>query len=540
MKPDVAKAVIDRWEELYQERSRIHDEWTRISRLIRPLRKGFATSGDPNAHHSRGRYSSAPLIAHANLQAGLYGTLTNPANDWMRLRTADPDLNESHDGKLWLDIASARVLASFRPAVSNFYQSVLPLYGDVTAFGTGIQYDEVRPAEQRFIDLTFSLAECVLVYDLGGDLIELLRKFKARARWIARHFGAENLPPKLVKAADDGDQTEFDFLHALMPNDNYVPGGLGSRGRPILSVWIGIDDKWVIRESGFHEMPGYAPRWDVDARETYGRGAGYTALSSATLLNMLKEANIRGGQRAADPTILAPDERSLRKQVKIRPREVIYGGVTSGGRQRFHTLDNFSGTGLTHEMAQAEVEEIKDAFGWSLMQMVGRSGMTATEVVERRGEKLALIAPYMGNIQTGFLVPKVKRRFSLLWRMGQIPPPPPAMRGAPLEVEYQSAAALAQKAADGAATSRLLEDLAPLTQIDPRYAARIDPDGVVSVLHEARGVPARVLRSVEEADEIMERQQQAAMAAQAVQLGREGAAALKDVAGARAAASEAA
>jgi hypothetical protein len=139
-------------------------------------------------------------------------------------------------------------------------------------------------------------------------------------------------------------------------------------------------------------------------------------------------------------------------------------------------------------------------------------------------------------VQEEYLAPKIDRRFSLLWRAGQLPPPPPEMAGVSLQVVYQSAAAAAQKSAQGVAAVRIIEDLAPIAQISPeaaqRFADRIDPDGLLDVLMEARGAPARMFRSREDAQALADsraEQQQQMMALQAAQAG---AGALKDAASA--------
>jgi hypothetical protein len=108
------------------------------------------------------------------------------------------------------------------------------------------------------------------------------------------------------------------------------------------------------------------------------------------------------------------------------------------------------------------------------------------------------------------------------------------MQGADLQVDYQSAAAAAQKSAQGVAAIRILEDLAPLMQIKADLADRIDEHGLLEVLMEARGAPAKMFRSREEADAIIAQRQQQQEALMAVQAAQAGAGALKDAAGAAA------
>lgn len=261
------------------------------------------------------------------------------------------------------------------------------------------------------------------------------------------------------------------------------------------------------------------------------------ALPDARVLNLMDAANLKAGQNAADPTLLAPDRDTWTLNGQVRPGQVVYGGVNMQGQRLIQPLERVNGTGLTLEMAERRVENIRDAFHWSLMQMAQRSGLTATEVIERQEEKHRLMAPNMGRLQGEYLAPKIARRFALLWRAGQIPPPPPeaAQRGMGLRVKYTSAAAMAQRSAEGAAVVRLLADITPLVQMGKTRALdRVSEDDLIETLHEARGAPARILRSREDADAIAAKRQEQEQAMMAIQAAQVGGGVVKDLASAQA------
>jgi len=308
------------------------------------------------------------------------------------------------------------------------------------------------------------------------------------------------LPAKVHEMAERGATDEITFYHHVFVNFDYEAAKLGPRGKRYLSIYACEIEESLVREAGYAEMPFHAPRWEVEAGSKYGTGAGFVALPSARLVQQMKAANLRAGQRIADPTMLAPDKNAWQLSGTVRPGSTLYGGVDFQGRQMVRPLEVSGGTGLTLDMQQREIEDVRDAFHFSLMNLAGRTGMTATEVIERNEEKLRLMAPHMGRVQEEFLAPKIQRRFAMLYRAGQIPPPPPEAAGHELRVSYISAAAMAQRSSEGAAVVRLLADLAPLTEIKPRVMERINADDLVEVLAAARGAPARVLASREQAD----------------------------------------
>jgi len=522
-----ARTAIDRWHELKQERSHHEQQWESIAKLIRPQRGQFS-SADLTGRRFDQPLSSAPLVAQSNFASGLYGTLTNPANRWLSMSLSDPDLTNHHSVREWTDLVSDRVLASFRPSVSSFYSSTIQIFSDLAAFGNGAQYDEVRRSEQKILDVTLSLAEVVVSIDAFGRVVEVVRKFHLTPRAIVDMFGAA--PARVHDMAAKGATTKVACFHHVFKNMDWQKGRLGPKGKRWSSIYAIEEGRAVLRERGYAEMPFHFPRWEVESGQGYGTGPGFNALASARVHYRMKEANMRAGQRAADPPLLAPDRNAWQLNGIVRPGHVIYNGMSVGGQQLVRPLDLARQTGLTLEMQQAELEEIRDAFHFSLMNLAGRTGMTATEVIERAEEKLRLMAPHMGRIQEEYLAPKIARRFSLLWRAGQIPPPPPEAEGQALEVRYVSAASMAQKSTEGAAVVRILQDVSPLMETDPRYLDRIDPDAVLEVLAEARGTPARILRSRDEADALAAQRAQAQQAQQAMEMGQQGTEMLRNLA----------
>jgi hypothetical protein len=534
-----AEKDIARWAELKTERSQHEQLWTDIARLIRPQRGGFGLT-DPAGRQLEKPLSSAPIHAHGNFAAGLYGTLTNPANRWCGLATNDPDDMKVHENALWLDTASNRVLASFQPSVSTFYTAAQQVYGDIAAFGNAAQFDEMQPEERRILDVTISLAEICYDIDAFGLVVEVVRRFMLTAEQAIGMFRQpdDRLPAKLAEMAEKGDRTRMAFYQRIGRNDAFRPGRLGAAGKRWYSRYSTECDSALIRVKGYDEMPFYAPRWDVDTGHTYGTGPAFAALASTRLHNRMTDATIRAAQRAADPTILAPDRGDWPLNGKILPGQVVYGAMNLQGNPMLQPLDVAGRLNLTLQERQEVMQEIRDAFHYTLMNLAGRTGMTATEVMAITEERQRLWAPHQGRLQEEYLARKVARRFAMLWKAGQIPPPPEGLKGKELTVVYKSAAAAAQQSFEGNAALRILQDIAPLAQISPaaaeRLGDRLDPDGMLEVLMQARGAPASLLRSREDADALADGRQREKAAMQTVGTMQAGAGMLKDLAGAQA------
>lgn len=538
-----AQKIIDRWHELKSERSRFEADWEDIARLIRPQRGGFGMTNPGDRTYDK-PLSSEPIMAQSSMAAGIYAAITNPANQWGGFETGDEDLNRWQPMAEWNDIVTRRVMASFQPSVSSFYSATFQSYSDIAAFGQGPAYDEIDEANRRFIDVAMSLAEVVVVIDAHNRVAEIIRKFHltpAAARAAFRKAGDE-LPGKMIELEEKGSTEKFAFYTHVYRNWDFVRARRGKGGptKPWASLTATECESWVVREKGYDDMPFYFPRWDVDAGQTYATGQGFIALPASRVLHQMEAATIRAAQRAADPPILAPDRDTWAINGRVAPGRMIYGAVDVQGRALVQPMPMTSSTGLTQEEKRAKVEEIAKCFHYALMPLSGRTGMTTEETRIVEEANLRNWAPHADRVMEEYAALKMMRRFRLLWRAGQIPPPPHEAQGVPMNVKYQSAAAMALRAREGLAVRQFLADLGPLANLSPRHAqriaARLDPDAAMEALHDASpSLPARLLRDTGEAAKIEQADQQQAQAAQAMAMLKEGGGGLKDLAQAGAA-----
>jgi len=530
-----AIAARTRWSELKSARTRHEQDWEDIARLIRPQRGGFNLS-NPGSRIMEKPLSSEPIMAASSFAAGIYAGLTNPASRWFGFETPDTDLNAWQPMAEWNDIVTARVFNSFGPSLSSFYSSTFQAYSDIAAFGNAAAYDEFDAVNRKFLDATISLAEVVVDVDGFGRVWEWVRKFclKPRAA-IDRFRDRGTLPARIYDLADKGDQTDITFYQHVLPNQDWRPGRIGPKGKPVLSIYACEMDDFLVSEGGYDEMPVYFPRWDVDSGQICGTGPGFIALASARAVQEMEAATIRGAQYASDPTLLTPTREDWQLNGHVRPGTMVYGGLNIRGEQMVRPLQISQGVGLTAQEKAAKIEEIKNAFHYSIMTLQGRTGLTSQETMIIEEARMREWAPHSDRIMEEYAARKVERRFKMLWRMGQLPPPPPEAQGIPLQVRYTSAAQLAMKSREGLAIVQFLQNLEPLAQSNPRYLDRLDPDATIEAMHEASpSLPARILRSRDAADKLAEARAQQNQAAQMAQMAQPVAGALKDAAQAHA------
>lgn len=511
------KEIADRLDTLEGQRTAWDSHWQEIADYMRPERKSWLEQYTNGGEKRMSKvFDATPIMALQNFASGLYGMVTNPANRWLQLATPDQDLNEYHSVKIWLDTVSTLVLRSFGEATSLFYSTIAEHYVDYAAFGTGVYYTQEIPGRQRIQDVARPLSECYLDEDEWGEVNQLYRRFEATAEHAVKRFG-NRVSDRIKRSAEKRPKEKFRFVHYTGPNPDYQPGRIGPRGMPFVSQYIERDKPHTVKAGGYEEFPWSTPRYAVDSGELYGRGPGMIALPDVKMLNAMERTILEAAQRTANPALLAPDEGAI-VAIRTRPGQITYGGLTRQGRRLVEPLITGMKPDLSLELSQQRRDSIKDAFMFSLMQLAGRTGMTATEIMERQEEKLRLLGPSLGRLQTEGLTRIVARHYAILNRAGQLPPPPREMQGQRLDVHYVSPMAQAQRSQQGTGILRVVQALQALIAIDPSAADGFDADQALRDLQEAFSAPPAIVFGPDELQKRREQKQRLQQLAQAVQM----------------------
>lgn len=480
-----AKTLLQRAEARKSERANYERQWRDIAEYVLPDRAPPGRSVIPGEERGLRVYDSTGVYAADNLMSGVYGMMTNPANDWFGLTTEDEALRRRQPVQEWLSHVNRSMLASFGPARSSFYGEAAAFYGDWAGFGNGVFYSEQRP-DGRFLDVARPLSECFFSVNQFGEIDALDRVFQMPLRAVVEKFGAEMLPDQLKNALERTPDMPVDLVHATYPNEDVQEGRADRRAMPYLSTYVLVQGAVTLEEKGYWRFPYMPARWHVSAGEIYGRGPAHKALPDIKTINSMMRSMIKGGELRATPPILAARE-DVFDALRIRAATTTYGAINGRGDRLVQPYDMGDNPQFAYELRDQVAEQIKDAFYFGVMQLVGRTGMTATEVMTRQEEKMRLMGPFLARIETEFLAPLIGRRFDMMTRAEMLPPAPPELEGAELIVEYQSPLAKAQKSAEAVATMRWLEASQGVLAIDPTAVDAIDGVATLRALMDGFG-----------------------------------------------------
>ena len=524
MEDELAVKLIKRQEWLDSQRSTWEQEWRDIAQRVLPRQDDFIgqrTRGEKRTEHI---FDSTAPLALDRFSAAIESMLCPRAQRWHTLRTTDRSLNLIPDVQLWFEEAT-RILFERRYAPkANFAGQMHEVFMSLGAFGTGCIYVTQLPGYGLRYKSIF-LGELFLSEDASGLIDTVYRRYKQTARQVAQEVeaGRYDMMPEKVRHALEGDkpEREFEFLHAVYPNNEQKIGDIGPDGMPIAEVYVCVDTKETLRKSGYRRMPYSVSRYVTSPTEIYGRSPASLVLSDIRMLNEMSKTTIRAAHKVVDPPLLLHDDGVL-GQLKTTPNAINYGGVDNNGRQLVHPLSTGARVDIGLEMMDQRRRTINDSFLVNLFQiLVETPEMTATEVLERAREKGALLSPAVGRQQTELLGPMIDRELQILMSTGTLPEMPPELIEAQgeYEIEYDSPLTRAQKAEEGVGFLRTLEAAGSMAQFDPTVLEVFDAEKALRGLASINGVPQSWMRQSEELAAMRQQREEMQQMQQMAQMG---------------------
>lgn len=519
------------------DRTNWDTHWEEVAERVLFRQMGFVGERTNGEKKTQKVFDSRPVIALERFSAVMDSMLTPRQSIWHDLRTTSPELNKEADVKAWFYQVN-HILYNMRYAPkANFSGQNAERWTSVGAFGTGalfIDFDVNSGLRYR----NLHLKDIYLLENHQGVVDTVYRCFTYTARQAAQKWGKDRLPEKIQKALEDPSQSNknFDFLHIVMPREDYDPNRIDARGKPWASIYMAVEEKTMLSEEGYSSWPFSISRYVTSPGEVYGRGPAMMALPDIKMLNEMAKTDIRAAHKLIDPAILVNDDGVLgggAMKIDMRPGALNFGGVDANGRQM---VQPFS-TGARVDIADTKMEQrrksIDDAFLVTLFQiLIETPRMTATEALIRAQEKGMLLTPTMGRQQSEALGPQIERELDLLMQHDLLPPMPQTLieAGGEYEITYESPMSRMQRAEELVGVQRTMELLSPFAQLDPTVLDIFDPDELARGTAEVSGVPSPMMRTPDQVAKLREQRAQAEQTQQMLAAAQPVAGALKDAA----------
>jgi len=522
-----ASDIINRQQKLRGDRANWDSLYQEVADRCWPSMSDFVTQRSPGEKRTQHIFDATAVLALDRASAAFHSLMVPDHQMWHGLKLGgDKSLSEYQPVKAWLEDVRDTLFAVRRSPKANFSSQAQECLRTLLGFGTqcmfvdevpgggkdgnvGIRYKSIHLSELDFAENAHGLVDCVY------------RSFDLTARQAVELFGLDNMPEKIKDCYEKKDeQKKFQFIHCVMPNQEYNRNRLGWEGMRFYSAYVSVEGGVMIEEGGYRRFPYLVSRYSTNPKEIRGRGPAILLLPDIKTLNQQEKTRLRAGQLAVDPPLLAYAQGSL-EVFQMRPAAVNYGALDEQGRQLVQPLQTGANLPWATELLEERRRLINEGFWLTLFQiLVQNPAMTATEAMLRAQEKGQLMAAPIGRQEAEWFGPLIRRELDILAENDMLPIPPDEIvdllpfkqRGdvleydiaEDLEIEYSSPIARLVRAEDGMAIMRTMEQLGPLAQVDPSVYDVFDFDALPRELANINGVPAKVMNSPEKLAQIKE------------------------------------
>lgn len=478
----------------------------------------------PNAaRRSKNMYDATASWAVDRLASGLEGLIMPQSELWHTLTPNDLFAinNEPDDAAVeWLEGLRNFMFRVRYDAASGFQSAMQTALRRLVAFGNGLIFVEEGYGGDSLIRYRhIPINEVFLTEDCYGRLDGVWRIYTLSARQAAQKVQMgiwKTMPPKLAEKAQNPATADSlcQFIHVIAPRGDFGSPSDGVSRAPYASIHVAVDDKMIIGESGYWEMPYIDFRWLPEPGRVYGEGPVMRVLADIQSLQLIAKNELIASQQSIDPPLLVARNGVLNRP-DTNPGSTIVGGIDANGRKMVEPLNLGQRVDFAQAVIQAKRENLRESLYINLFAlMVQTPRMSATESLIRANEKGELLGPAGSRIQES-LSRLIDRELGILSRFGlydkgSMFQAPRSIQGRKVGPKFTSQLDRIRRAKDAEAILRTLEVVNPIGQVDPGVFDNIDADETLRTVADVFGMPRKTLRRREEVEQTRAARQQAA------------------------------
>lgn len=493
--------------------------FAQLTRYFSPYRDDFVGSHPRTATNTSNQprpdlFDTEGANAAEQLASTICSGLINYADPWFNIQASDPNIQGDIPARRFLEEATLLMRSEINQTSANFYASAhefildLVIYGNAGLYvsentkGDGLQFTAIPFASLYFTETAENKVDSVfrLLKMTGRQILNTWPNVSSSLR--------EQLTSELNKTKT--------VVHGVFGPD-YEDLKTASK-KSYSSYYFMADCQEILATSGYHEMPYIIGRWVRRAGDVYGRSPAWTALPDVKQANAIKKTMLETAERMGNPPILVSDDGVL-TQVRLSPGQPIVGGLDSISQQpRLQPMVVGGNLPVTQQLLELTHQNIRDRFFIGSLQTYNPNvEKTATEIVEFRREETRLMGPQIGKLQTEMLEPILLRVRNILQRQGKFPEIPQQLANVAVKLDFTSPLSHLQQYSDIEAIQRTVQSILPFLQIDPNLMDNFDIDKTFQHIANVNGVPAGIMRSMEEVAQLRQQRQQEQQAMQMAQ-----------------------
>ena len=502
------------FEYLKGNRSTWERHWQELAEYVLPHRSDFTSKRSLGEERLEMAFEGTAMRALKRFASQIHNVFTPMGAEWFKLTTGITQVDQQRDVQLWLENATKIIKHHISRPSSNFHSAIYQYYLEAGAFGTGIIFVEDIPGiGPRFRN--FPLSDCILAAGGEMEIDTVFRVYKQTPKDLVSRYAPETLPEDIVKKGyGDKMLEETDVVHLVTPSwtlREFLPE---KWEKPYVAITYLKDKKHVIQIGGYDEMPYICARWERSDREIYGRGPAWEVLPDMRLMNEVEKVYLKGVQKAIAPPMFVPDS-GLLDPLDTTPDAINYYNVGIGGKDMIFPAPNAGRVEYAQDLSAKLIGSIKEGFFLDVLELPGPTApdgdvmrFSATEVSVRMRQRMPVLGPLLARQETEFLDPLIRRTVNILMRSMMLGPMPAVLEDVGYRIEYLNPISISLRSGEVNSMVQLFEMIMPLAQIDQTIPMYFDTQRILKNTAEVLQVPPSNLRSEEEVQEIIKRQQQ--------------------------------
>jgi hypothetical protein len=485
----------------FQDAEKLWNLWRSLHQeafdFAAPNRETF-TIHSPGQRKSRQIFDSTAVISLQQFSNRIQGALLPPWQQWMDLVSGD-DIPEEEEDKT--DQALESLTDTFFSHLnhSNFYTELSPMLIDL-GIGTGaIMVEEGDFATGETLRFTnVPLAELYPEKPPGGPIESGWRKQLVKPMHIKRSWPGADLPTDLAKLAKKPESAEVTILNGMLFNPV---------DKKYHQVVIYEPNKSLLFTQSFNTKRLIISRWHLTPGEVFGRGPVIQQLPDIRTVNKVKQfilenaaIQMAGIYTGVDDGIFNPHT------VRIAPGAVIAVASNSNQNPTLQPLNRSGDLGMGQLIMQDLQDNIRKALFADPLGDLTDPVRSATEIMLRNQDMLRNSGASFGRQKTELIEPIVNAVVDILGSLGEIPKV--AVDGKQITIRQASPLAKAEALEDFQNSQVWFQSLA---QLPPEVvAAKVKIEDIPGFWADKLGVPATLIRTEEETQELASQVQEAA------------------------------
>ena len=405
MSQDTAKELCSRADKLFDSRASAQSLWQELAEQFYPERADF--TGERQQHGFADHlFNSAPITMRRDLGNAISAMTRPSGRQWGKPMVDDESLQDDDEVKGYLDWMGGIQWRAMYDPLAQFVRATKEADHDLVTFGNAVCSIEANKRAGRMLYRTHHLKDCAW-QDNGDGVTDLMfRRMKLSARAAKQTFSmaGDPLHESIHKACEKDPFREFDFLHCMMPAEDYqyVTKEAPKVKAPFVSVYVDVTNGKIIREMPSMEFRYVVQRWMTLPGCQYAISpATITALPDARMSQVLSRIIQEAGEKSVDPPMKATEE-AVRGEINL-----YASGITWVDREYDERLGpalepimlgKDAGLGV-HLFERLELA-MQNVFYLNKLSLPQSQGKTAYETAQLVEESLRASAPLFEPMET--------------------------------------------------------------------------------------------------------------------------------------------